>query len=250
MHLTVLGSATPYARPDEPASGYLVRTDTTAVWFDAGPGTLAELQRYIPLHELTAIAISHQHADHTSDLLTAYYALRFADDRPDHPVPLYAPSGMLEAMTAFLGPSSRAALPATFDVHELVEPGRATVGDLVLSWSPVDHGMPAFGFTFAQEGEVLLGYSGDSAPGSAVTTALAGAMAVLVEAGTSAQVPTETPVHHTPEEAGATAAAIGATRLVLTHVDGSIVPEDARARARSTFAGEVISAHRGLTVAL
>ncbi|MCS5497481.1 MBL fold metallo-hydrolase [Cnuibacter physcomitrellae] len=250
MDLTVLGSATPYPRPDEPASGYLVRTGTTAIWLDAGPGTLAELQRAIALRDLTAIVISHQHADHTSDLLTAYYALRFAEDRPARPVPLYAPRGMLEAMTAFLGASSRTGLPQALEVRDLAEEGSAIIGGLEMAWAPVEHGMPAFGFTFAQHGEVLLGYSGDSAPGPAVDTALAGSTTVLIEAGTAAQLPTEPPVHHTPEEAGATAAAVGAARLVLTHIDSSITHEDARARARSTFPGEVIIARRGLTITL
>lgn len=248
MHLTVLGSATPYPRPDEPASGYLVRTDTTAVWLDAGAGTLAELQRYVALRDLTAVVVSHQHADHTSDLLTAYYALRFAEDRPDRPVPLYAPVGMLDAMAAFLGSSSRTGLPGAFELHDLVDAGDATLGDVRMAWAPVEHGMPAFGFTFAQDGEVLLGYSGDSAPGPEMNAALAGATTVLIEAGTTAQAEGEPPVHHTPEEAGATAATVGASRLVLTHVDGSISPGAARDRARSAFGGEVITARRGLTI--
>ena len=64
MKLTILGTATPYPRPDNPCSGYLVQHGITSIWMDAGTGTLAELQRHIPLDRLDAIWISHAHADH------------------------------------------------------------------------------------------------------------------------------------------------------------------------------------------
>ncbi|GAA1111897.1 hypothetical protein ACFQXA_24170 [Nocardiopsis composta] len=66
MELTVLGSASPYARPGNPCSGYLVRHGGTALWLDA-------------------IWLSHLHADHAADLLTAYYALLYADLEPPGP---------------------------------------------------------------------------------------------------------------------------------------------------------------------
>lgn len=79
LDLTVLGCATPYPTADNPCSGYLVSCGNTHVWMDAGSGTLGPLQRYVRLDELDAIWISHLHADHSADLLTAYYGLLFAD---------------------------------------------------------------------------------------------------------------------------------------------------------------------------
>ncbi|WP_328607663.1 hypothetical protein OG943_00515 [Amycolatopsis sp. NBC_00345] len=37
--VTVLGSATPYPRPGNPCSGYLLGHGATKIWLDAGPGT-------------------------------------------------------------------------------------------------------------------------------------------------------------------------------------------------------------------
>ena len=91
MKLTILGTATPYPRPDNPCSGYLVQHGDTSIWVDAGTGTLAELQRHITLDRLDAIWISHAHADHSADLLTAYYALRFSDLTLTRPLPLIGP---------------------------------------------------------------------------------------------------------------------------------------------------------------
>lgn len=87
LRLTVLGCATPYADVDNPCSGYLVSSGETRVWVDAGSGTLAQLQRHVRLDEVDAIWISHLHADHSADLLTAYYAALFADIQLAAPIP-------------------------------------------------------------------------------------------------------------------------------------------------------------------
>lgn len=79
LQFTVLGCATPYPSVDNPCSGYLVSGGGARVWVDAGSGTLAQLQRHVRLDELDAIWISPLHADHSADLLTAYYGALYAD---------------------------------------------------------------------------------------------------------------------------------------------------------------------------
>ena len=91
--VTVLGSATPYPRPGNPCSGYLIRHGATRIWLDAGPGTLAALQEHTTPDELDAVWVSHLHADHVADLLPAVYALLFADLPPRKPIPLHGPPG-------------------------------------------------------------------------------------------------------------------------------------------------------------
>jgi ribonuclease BN (tRNA processing enzyme) len=226
MLLTVLGTATPYPRPDEPCSGYLLRSGTagsaagapgtgdtadagagrTAVWIDAGTGTLAELQRHIAVGELDAIWVSHRHADHSADLLVAYYALRFADDAPrrEDPLPLIGPEGLLERLAAFLGPQSVEELPRVFDFRPMNGFGDATFGPLELSWGPVQHGVPAFGLTVDERGPGgtrRFAYSGDSAPCLSLDEIAENADLLLVECGYDV-APGDTPGHHTPEDAG------------------------------------------------
>src|SRR3954470_19643932 len=98
MSLTVLGAGTPYPRPGRACSGYLVRAGQTQVWVDAGPGTLANLQRYTAPTELSAIWLSHMHADHSADLLPATYALALADRRAPAPIPVYGPPGWAQCV--------------------------------------------------------------------------------------------------------------------------------------------------------
>jgi ribonuclease BN (tRNA processing enzyme) len=47
------------------------------VWVDAGPCSLANLQRDTSLAGLDAIWISHLHVDHCADRLGAFYALAY-----------------------------------------------------------------------------------------------------------------------------------------------------------------------------
>ncbi|MFB2580036.1 MBL fold metallo-hydrolase [Herbiconiux sp. P15] len=274
MLLTVLGTATPYPRPEEPCSGYLLRSGSTAegeagertcVWVDAGTGTLAELQRHIGLGDLDAIWISHRHADHSADLLVAYYALRFADPalRPTQPIPLIGPEGLLERLAAFLGPNAVEELPRVFDFRPMNGFGEARFGALTLSWGPVQHGVPAFGLTVDEalpdtvpetvddglpERRRRFAYSGDSAPCLSLEEIAEEADLLLLECGYDIAPPREeAPAHHTPEDAGRTATTARAAHLVLTHRADTVTAPDAAARAATHFAGPISTATRAAT---
>ncbi|TAJ48310.1 MAG: MBL fold metallo-hydrolase [Herbiconiux sp.] len=277
MLLTVLGTATPYPRPGNACSGYLLQSGAggahgagaaggeagatgagaapaqperlTTIWIDAGTGTLAELQRHTTLPELDAIWISHRHADHSADLLVAYYALRFAELRPAHPIPLFGPEGLLERLGAFLGPNSVDELPRVFDFRPLSGFGEARVGPLALSWGPVQHGVPAFGLT-VDEGLRRFAYSGDSAPCLSLEEIAENADLLLVEAGyaTSEAAGTDAPAHHTPEDTGRTATTSGARHLVLTHIADTVSPAEARARASACYDGPITVAEPGARI--
>lgn len=144
LRLTVLGSATPYPSVGNPCSGYLVSSGDTRVWVDAGTGTLAQLQQHIRLDELDAIWISHLHADHTADLLTAYYGALYADVQLAAPIPLYGPPGVADRLAHFLtNTSTRSPIESAFAVDELHDGHQARVGTLTLTSRGVAHGIPA-----------------------------------------------------------------------------------------------------------
>ncbi len=68
LSLTVLGCAGSYPGDGVPCSGYLVRSDSTAVVLDMGHGTLPVLRRHIDLADLDAVVVTHAHPDHWVDL--------------------------------------------------------------------------------------------------------------------------------------------------------------------------------------
>lgn len=129
LRVTVLGSATPYPRPDNACSGFLVEGGGARVWVDAGTGTLAELQRYVALDRVDAVWLSHLHADHSADLLTTFYALLYAGLDLPLPLPLLGPPGTADRLAGFLtdGPV-RSPVEKAFAVEELYDgtpPGSA-----------------------------------------------------------------------------------------------------------------------------
>ncbi|MER7750794.1 MBL fold metallo-hydrolase [Kitasatospora sp. NPDC097643] len=249
LRLTVLGSASPYPGPDNPCSGYLVSSGATHVWVDAGTGTLGPLRRHVRLDELSAIWISHLHADHCADLLTAFYGARYADLRLAAPIPLYGPPGIADRLADFLTNTAvRSPIESAFAVTELTDGHRVSVGppgepgqsdQLVLTSRAVRHDVPAFALRVDGAGRSLV-YSGDSAPCAALTELASGCDALLCEADL-AQAPAagEPQVHHTPEDAGDTATAARAGRLIVTHLGPFLTPEPAVARAATRFAGPV-----------
>ncbi|SFR29682.1 Ribonuclease BN, tRNA processing enzyme [Lentzea waywayandensis] len=244
LSLTVLGCATPYPSTDNPCSGYLVSHGDTRVWMDAGTGTLGPLQRHTRLEDLDAIWISHLHADHSADLLTAYYALLFADvSRP--PVTLYGPPGIADRLAGFLtnGPV-RSPIEDAFAITELHDGHRATVGSLRLTTAAVEHGIPAFGVRIEAENRSLT-YSGDTAACPSLVELARGTDVLLCEAESAEKTPDM--AHHTPEDAGETASQAGAGRLVVTHVGRFLSPQEAVARASARYAGQVGYAAPGTT---
>ena len=64
MQAIALGTHAAYPGPGNACTGWLVVEGETRVLIDCGPGILSHLQRFYPLNSLTAVFISHMHADH------------------------------------------------------------------------------------------------------------------------------------------------------------------------------------------
>lgn len=249
LRLTVLGSASPYPRAGNPCSGYLVEGGGTRLWMDAGSGTLGALREHVGLGRLDGIWISHLHADHCADLLTAYYGLLYADVELAAPVPLLAPPGIADRLAGFLtnGPL-RSPVEDAFRIVELHDRHRAHLGGLTLTSRAVSHGMPAFGLRVETEDGARLAYSGDSAPCDALTALADGCATLLCEADLAQPSPAGAEaVHHTPEDAGRTAATAAAHRLVVTHLGPFLDPSEAVHRAATHYTGPVEYAAPGRT---
>jgi ribonuclease BN (tRNA processing enzyme) len=232
---------------DNPCSGYLVSSGGSRIWVDAGSGTLGPLQQYVRLDELDAIWISHLHADHSADLLTAYYGALYADVRLTAPIPLYGPPGIADRLAGFLtNTSDRSPIESAFAVTELSDGHQTRVGPLRLTTRAVVHDIPAFAVRVEAAGRSLV-YSGDTAPCRSLTELAEGCDVLLCEAE-STQAPIDgVQVHHTPEDAGDTATAARAGRLIVTHVGRSLTPQQAVARAATRFDGPVDHADPGAT---
>lgn len=248
LTLTVLGTASPHPGPDTPCSGYLVRGGGAEVWVDAGTGTFAELQRHTDPTRLSAIWISHLHADHYADLTAAFYAFAYGGLTLPAPVPVYAPRDCAQRLAGFFGRPDTAFLSGVFDFQPLHNGHGVRHGDLTLTARAVEHDVESYGL-WAESGGRALAYSGDTGPCDGLLHLAAGADLFLCEADVDAHREGEVdPVHLTPEEVGACARMAGGVRKVLvTHVGPTLAPEDAPARAAAVFGGPTALARVGET---
>jgi ribonuclease BN (tRNA processing enzyme) len=235
LSLTVLGCAGTYAEPGNACSGYLLRTDTTTVVVDLGPGTLANLQRHVDLVDVDAIVLTHEHPDHWTDLAIARNAFRYVFDRLG--LPVYATAGTIALASPFCDDQ-------TFAWTTLSEASEVTIGDLDLRFDRTDHPVETMS-VWASHGDASILYSADTGPDWSARSFGGRPDLALLEATFDHEQTQH--LHMTAAEAGRQAAEVGAGRLVLTHILPGVDPEGQRRAAEETFGKPVEVAEPHLT---
>jgi ribonuclease BN (tRNA processing enzyme) len=237
--ITVLGTDGSYPGPGGSCSGYLLRAAGFATWMDAGSGTMANLQTHISLADLGAVVVSHGHPDHWSDLEGLYIAMRYFVGRSG--LPVYAPEGLRELM--------RGEVPdGTFDWQVVGDGDSTQVGPARWNWSRTDHPVETLAARVEVAGRALA-YSADTGPAWELSQLGKGIQLALVEASLTLEA--EGSIQHlSARQAGATAAAAGAERLVITHLTPPIDRELAREEATAAFGQAVHVAEVGKTWAI
>jgi ribonuclease BN (tRNA processing enzyme) len=232
LRLTVLGCDGSYPGPGGAGSGYLIEGGGTCLWLDAGPGTLANLQRHLPLRELDAVVVSHEHPDHCRDLEGLAVAVGMLE-RPD--LPVYAPVGLRSTLYHNTA--------AVFDWREVSDGEGASVGPLRLRFSRTDHG-PVTLAVRIDAGRRAIGYSADSGPGWSLEALGPGLDLALCEA-TYTRAFEGRFQHMSARQAGDSGRRAGAPRLVLTHRWPTIPARAVRDEGRRAFGGPVTLARTG-----
>lgn len=252
MRLTVVGCSGSVPGPASPASCYLIEADdvdgkTWRVALDLGSGSLGALQRYCDPRELDAVAVTHLHPDHCSDLADLHVYLKYHPEGQST-VTVYAPFGASTRINQLRG---------TTDNSDVLHPvvwqasGEARIGPLLITCEAVRHPVPAYALRVEGPSSVRPGstavvtYSGDTDTCDGLEVAAAGADLFICEATYLTTYDVEPGVHMTGRDAGHTAEQAGVGRLLLTHVppwtDCAAVLEEATA----TFAGDVSLARPG-----
>jgi ribonuclease BN (tRNA processing enzyme) len=258
MELLPLGCLAGMPADGIASSGYLVTHGETTIMLDAGPGTAVGLSRMLGSSPLSAVFISHQHADHILDLLAVGKMLIGARLRRDprtgdavidesiQPIPLFVPKGALAVLKQFaaLFPvTTHPVLDRSFDlafaVHEY-EPGEAlSIGALSLRFELLRHTAPNCGIRIETDGASLV-YTGDTGVTDALPLLAEGAGTLLSES-TLRETDTSDHGHLSSQDAGRAAAAAGVAELILTHFSSTDAAEHEwhRERAAAEFARPV-----------
>ena len=216
MELTVLGCSGSYGSPSGGAcSGYLVRAGDAVIWMDCGNGTFAHLQQHANPADLTAVVITHGHADHCVDIYGLHVLYKYGLERVG--LPVYAPEGVERTLEGLVGEWTD-----TFDWKLVGDGDRASIADVKLQFSRTDHPLPTVGIDLEQGGKRLV-YTADTGPDWSVEVFPAGADLVLSEA-TYQHDDIRAPIHLSARQAGEAARAAKARRLMLTHLWPTLDP--------------------------
>jgi ribonuclease BN (tRNA processing enzyme) len=234
MTVTVLGCSGGYPGPANACSGYLVRSEGTAVWLDAGSGTLANLQCHIDIDEIDVIVLTHEHPDHWRDIEGLYVAYKYGD-RVREGVPVLAPRGLREFTYFDTEP--------IFAWRPVADGDSVELDGLQFSFSRTDHPVETLAVRIDGGGRSMA-FSGDTGPKWSFTSLGDGIHLGLCEA-TLDDASEGTVQHLSGRQAGATATAANVEQLVLTHFWPTRDPVAIAASAKTTFNGPVIVAAVG-----
>ncbi|GAA2044822.1 MBL fold metallo-hydrolase [Catenulispora yoronensis] len=247
MKLTVIGSSGSFGGPGNPCSSYLVEHDGHRVLLDFGNGALGELQRYGDIYAIDAVILSHLHADHCVDMCGYYVARKYrpGGDGPLPLLPVWGPSGTRERIAQAYD-TDDTECDSVFAFRDVLAgaPDGATgntfaTGPFTVRVDRVDHPVEAYAIRLEAGGSTLV-YSGDTGPCAALDRIAEGADLLLAEA--SFQEPRDDGLlglHLNGRQAGESAAAAGAGRLVLTHIPPWTDAGLNLAAARAAFPGPV-----------
>ena len=256
MRITALGTAAAYPGPGNACTGWLVQEHDTNLLLDCGTGILANLQMVIPLQQLTAVVISHMHADHFIDLIPLRYAFKYgpaAAAAAQRPRIFLPPGGLvvLEGMVAPLESDDEAGFfRSVFDLEEY-DPSAATqVDELAVTFAPGAHYIPCWAISV--QGSKRVVYTADTGPSDAVTQLARRADLLIAEATymSVAEERNHNRGHLTPEEVGDLASLANPSKVLITHLWPHRDPQLMLSKAKAVFAGDVALAVQGETYEL
>ncbi|MCC5952470.1 MAG: MBL fold metallo-hydrolase [Acidimicrobiia bacterium] len=242
LELTVLGCSGSYPGPGRACSGYLIRSATTTIVVDMGPGTVANLQAHVDPASVDAVVLSHEHPDHWVDLTSLRVLLRYGLGRSG--LAVYGTAGTRDMAEHVCG-----SVAPTFEWTTIADGDRHTIGDLSLRFAATDHYVPTLAVRVTS-GACTLAYSADTGPGWSFAHLGGDIDLALCEATTLVDGEGDGVLHLSARQAGALARAGGAARLVLTHLLPTVDVAEAQREAEESFGAPVEVASDGATFVL
>lgn len=256
MRLTILGGSAAGANVGQGCSGYLVRTGSTQLMLDIGPGTFPELRRHTDYRSLDGVVISHVHADHVLDLVALRYALAYNPVRAPRPLPLWMPPDGRRFLDGVAGAFSGTEPPESFfsgvfAIEEYTPGEPLSIGDAALTFAPTVHYIPCWAMRVEHvQGRSALAYTADTGPAANLDGIVKGASVLVADAGNPPPEaePFDQRGHATASEMAALAQKHLVDTLVLTHLWEEIGFSRYAAQAMAVFNGRIEVAQPGLTI--
>jgi ribonuclease BN (tRNA processing enzyme) len=247
VRLTTIGTGTAAPSPTRVCSAHLVEAGDVTLLLDCGSGAVHRMaQLGLDWMAITHVALTHFHADHTTDLATLLFAWRYgAIPWRERPVTLYGPPGTRDAIgridAAFGG--SFSTLGYAIMVEEVAEDEPVDLGSGVrLRSHKVPHTAESVAYSI-EAGALRIVYTGDTGPDASLGAWAAGCDLLLTECSLPETMKMAT--HLTPEDCAELASSARPGTLVLTHFYPPVEAVDIRGIIAERHGGAVVLAFDG-----
>lgn len=264
MKLTIVGMAGSYAGPQSPASSYLVQASDNdgrqwSILLDMGSGAFGALQRYVDPFDIDAVALSHLHPDHCSDLSGFYVYYKYHPEKGTEisgrpPIPVFAPSDAGERICRAYGLPDGDTMEGQFAHSRWECSAQVSVGPFEIQAITVNHPVEAYGFRITGPShedptkKVVLAYSGDTDMCPGLDQVAKDADLFLCEAAfVEGRDDGIENIHLTGKRAGQVSEKARSKHLILTHIPSWNDPGATEAEAKETYTGPISIAAPGQT---
>ncbi|MDL2225265.1 MBL fold metallo-hydrolase [Eubacteriales bacterium OttesenSCG-928-M02] len=223
MRLTVIGKYGPYPRKGCSTTSYLLEVEEQRFLLDCGAGTASYLEADVT--RLTAIFLSHLHADHVSDLLLLNQMLGVIN--PAIRIPVY--------VQRIPGPVYQ--YLSTMDVLFLqpIDIGEAyAFGDVKVEFCPMVHPLPSVAMAVEGEGKRFV-YTGDTQYHKGLLHFAMDADGILMDTAFPQNMLPENPPHMSAREGAKLAKACGAKLALFSHIHPQADEDAMRQEAEAIF---------------
>ncbi|NUO09016.1 MAG: MBL fold metallo-hydrolase [Candidatus Brocadia sp.] len=164
MELTIIGSGTGIPSRTRAYPCTLVKIKDKHLVFDTGPGSLRQLFfAGVTYLDIDHIYYSHFHPDHSLDLVSILFAMRYNEPKRTHPLYITGPTGLKAFYEGLLLVFGETIKPKTFDLYfKEIDTGELAYDDWKIVVEPLLHSMHSIGFRIESREGKTLAYSGDT----------------------------------------------------------------------------------------
>ena len=164
MELTIIGSGTGMPSKTRAYPCTLVKVKGKHLVFDTGHGSLRQLFfADVTYLNIDQIYYSHFHPDHSLDLVSILFAMRYNEPKRTKPLYVTGPTGLKIFYEGLLSVFGEVIKPKTFELHlKEIDKGELVYDDWRIIVEPLRHSMHSIGFRIESFDGKTLTYSGDT----------------------------------------------------------------------------------------
>jgi len=217
MELTIIGSGTGIPSRTRAYPCTLLKLKDEYMVFDTGPGSLRQLfLAGVTYLDIDYICYSHFHPDHSLDLVSFLFAMRYNDPGRIKPLHVIGPSGLkafYERLLMIYGDSIK---PRSFELYfKEIDNGRLSFDNFEITVETLKHSMHSIGFRIESSDGKALVYSGDTDFCEEIVRLSKNVNTLILECSFPDDQKVEG--HLTPSLCARIAEKSGCKRLILTH---------------------------------